>query len=68
VAHVRQQIRERIVSVLNSNVTLVSNRVYGTRVYSLTDADLPAITVYAGSEASALANHWRQDICACCFH
>jgi len=54
VAHVRQQIREQIVSVLTTNVTLVSNRVYGTRVYSLTEADLPAITVYAGSEASAL--------------
>lgn len=53
-AHVRQQIRERIVSVLNSNVTLVSNRVYGTRVYSFSEADLPAITVYAGSETSGL--------------
>ncbi len=53
-AHVRQQIRERIVSVLNSGVTLVSNRVYGSRVYSLTEADLPAVIVYAGSETSAL--------------
>lgn len=53
-AHVRQQIRERIVSVLTTNVTLVSSRVYGTRVYSLTEADLPAITVYAGSETSGL--------------
>ena len=53
-AHVRQQIRERIVSVLTTNVTLVSNRVYGSRVYSFSEADLPAITVYAGSEASAL--------------
>jgi len=54
VAHVRQQIRERIVSVLTTNVALVSSRVYGTRVYSLTEADLPAITVYAGSETSGL--------------
>lgn len=53
-AHVRQQIRERIVSVLTTNVALVSSRVYGTRVYSLTEADLPAITVYAGSETSGL--------------
>ena len=53
-AHVRQQIRERIVSVLTTNVTLVSNRVYGTRVYSFSEADLPAITVYAGSETSGL--------------
>ena len=53
-AHVRQQIRERIVSVLTTNVTLVSNRVYGSRVYSFSEADLPAITVYAGSETSGL--------------
>jgi len=54
VAHVRQQIRERIVSVLTTNVTLVSSRVYGSRVYSFSEADLPAITVYAGSETSGL--------------
>ncbi len=53
-AHVRQQIRERIVSVLTTNVTLVSSRVYGSRVYSFSEADLPAITVYAGSETSGL--------------
>jgi len=40
--------------VLTTNVALVSSRVYGTRVYSLTEADLPAITVYAGSETSGL--------------
>jgi|TARA_S200002703_G_scaffold151122_1_gene150119 hypothetical protein len=54
VAHVRQQIRERIVSVLTTNVTLVSSRVFGSRVYSFSEADLPAITVYAGSETSGL--------------
>jgi hypothetical protein len=53
-AHVRQQIRDRIVSVLKSNVSLVKRRVFSSRVYALTEKDLPAITVYAGSEASAL--------------
>jgi hypothetical protein len=54
VAHVRQQIRERIVSVLTTNVTLVGSRVFGSRIYSFSEADLPAITVYAGSETSGL--------------
>ena len=53
-AHVRQQIRDRIVSVLKSNASLVKRRVFSSRVYALTEKDLPAITVYTGSEASAL--------------
>jgi hypothetical protein len=53
-AHVRQQIRDRIVSVLKSNVSLVKRRVFSSRVYALTEKDLPAITVYTGSEASTL--------------
>ncbi len=53
-AHVRQQIRDRIVSVLKSNASLVRRRVFSSRVYALTEKDLPAITVYTGSEASAL--------------
>ena len=53
-AHVRQQIRDRIVSVLKSNALLVRRRVFSSRVYALTEKDLPAITVYTGSEASAL--------------
>lgn len=53
-AHVRQQIRDRIASVLTSNVALVSGRVYQSRVYPLTEAKLPAVTVYTGAEASGL--------------
>lgn len=53
-AHVRKQIRDRIASVISTAVTLVSQRVYTTRVYPLTAANLPAITVYTGAETSAL--------------
>ena len=52
--HVRKQIRDRIFFVLKSNVSLVKRRVFSSRVYALTEKDLPAITVYAGSETSAL--------------
>jgi hypothetical protein len=53
-AHVRQTIREQIASTLISNVSLVASRVFTTRVYPLTQPQLPAITVYAGSESSNL--------------
>lgn len=53
-AHVRKQIRDRIASVISTAGTLVSQRVYTTRVYPLSAANLPAITVYTGSESSAL--------------
>jgi hypothetical protein len=52
--HVRQQIRDRIASDLTTGVPLVANRVYTSRVYPLTEANLPAITVHTGSEASSL--------------
>ena len=53
-SHVRKQIRDQFVTVLTAGVTLVSNRVYATRVYPLTQAKLPAITVTIGSESSGL--------------
>jgi signal transduction protein with GAF and PtsI domain len=53
-AHVRSQIRDQFVSTLKAGVSLVSRRVYGTRVYPLTQAKLPAITVTAGAESSEL--------------
>ena len=53
-AHVRKQIRDQIASVLVSDVSLVSGRVYQSRVYPLHEAKLPAITVYTGSETSGL--------------
>lgn len=53
-AHVRSQIRDRIVAVLLPAVTLVKRRVYASRVYPLTAENLPAVLVYARSEASGL--------------
>lgn len=53
-AHVRKQIRDQVASVLSASVSLVSGRVYASRVYPLTDAALPAVTVYTGAESSAL--------------
>ncbi len=53
-SHVRKQIRDQFVTLLTSGVTLVSSRVYATRVYPLTQAKLPAITVTIGSESSGL--------------
>lgn len=53
-AHVRKQIRDKFSQILSAGVPLVSSRVYGSRVYPLTEAKLPAITVYAGGEASEL--------------
>lgn len=61
-AHVRKQIRDRIASVLSSNVSLVKRRVYATRVYPLTEDNLPAITVYAGSEVSSRLNMGLNDL------
>ena len=61
-AHVRKQIRDRMASTISTGVTLVSSRVYTTRVYPLTDANLPAITVYTGSEVSSRLNMGLNDL------
>lgn len=61
-AHVRKQIRDRIASTLTSGVPLVSNRVYASRVYPLTEAKLPAITVYTGAEISNRLNMGLSDL------
>lgn len=53
-AHVRGQIRDAFVAALKGGVSLVQRRVYATRVYPLTQAKLPAITVTAGAEESGL--------------
>lgn len=53
-SHVRKQIRDSFVAVLTTGVPLVSRRVYATRVYPLTQAKLPAITVTASSESSGI--------------
>ena len=51
-AHVRQQIRDRVATTLTSAVSLVSSRVFTTRVHPLNEDLLPAISVYTGSESS----------------
>ena len=53
-AHVRKQIRDKFVTILTAGVPLVSKRVYATRVYSLTQEKLPAITISSGAESSSL--------------
>ncbi len=61
-AHVRKQIRDRMASTISTGATLVSSRVYTTRVYPLTDANLPAITLYTGSEVSNRLNMGLNDL------
>lgn len=53
-AHVRKQIRDRMESILTSGATLATGGVFASRVYPLTKAKLPALTIYTGSEASGL--------------
>jgi hypothetical protein len=53
-AHVRKQIRDRVASTLTSGVALAQRRVYASRVYPLTEAQLPALAVYSASEGSGL--------------
>lgn len=61
-AHVRQQIRDAVATTLTSAVSLVSSRVYTTRVHPLNEANLPAISVYTGSESSERYNVGVTDI------
>lgn len=53
-AHVRKQIRDAVATLLSSGVTLVSGRVFASRVYPLAQAKLPAVLVYTRSETSGL--------------
>jgi len=61
-AHVRKQIRDRVAAVLSSNVSLVNDRVYTTRVHPFNDTNLPAISVYTGSESSERLNAGVTDL------
>ena len=61
-AHVRKQIRDKVASILKSNVGLVKRRVYTTRVHPLNDPNLPAISVYTGSETSQRMNLGVTDV------
>jgi hypothetical protein len=53
-AHVRQQIRDRMQSVLLAGVTSTSGRVYTSRVYALSQLALPSVTISFDSERSSL--------------
>jgi len=51
--HVRQQIRKRMQGVISDNVSLVDGRVYTSRVYSINELSLPAITISFVNEVSS---------------
>ena len=55
-AHVSKSIRDRFEARLKASVGLVKRRVYASRVYPITADKLPAVTVYTGTETSALHN------------
>ena len=51
-SHVRQQIREQVVT-LCTGLTTTGSRVYDTRLYNLDPADnLPGLVIYTQSESS----------------
>ena len=50
-AHLRQQIRERVATTV-TGLTTTGSRVYQSRVYPLADANLPGLLVYSTSESS----------------
>lgn len=55
-SHVRRQIRDKMVDVLKAGVSLVNQRVYASRIYSLKQDKLPALVVTTASESSELMN------------
>ena len=61
-AHVRKQIRDQIAATLRSGVSNVRRRVFSSRVYPLTEGDLPAVSVYGGVEVSSLLNIGTRDM------
>lgn len=51
-SHVRQQIRERLITICGG-LTTTTNHVYNTRLYALIpDANLPALLIYTQTEDS----------------
>ena len=49
--HVRRQIRDKVVTVLTGLTTTGSN-VFASRVYPLSDSNLPALLIYTNTEES----------------
>ena len=50
-SHVRQDIRDNIVTTL-TNLPIIGTNVYKTRVYPLANNKLPGLCIYTGSETS----------------
>lgn len=50
-SHVRQDIRDNIVTTL-TNLPIIGTNVYKTRVYPLANNKLPGLCIYTGSESS----------------
>ena len=53
-SHIRRQIRDAIITVLQANVPSVGMRVYPTRTYPVDANAMPALCVYTLSEESAV--------------
>ena len=49
--HIRQQIRERAGTVL-TGLTTTGNNVFETRIYPLSNTNLPALAIYTKNETS----------------
>jgi hypothetical protein len=54
-AHARQTIREKIVTNI-TGLGLTGSNVYDTKLYNLTQSNLPALVLYAESESSEMSN------------
>lgn len=59
-AHVRQQIQEQFVRNC-ANLTTTSTRVFKSRVYDITQTDVPGLCIYANSETSSRATMQTTD-------
>ena len=51
--HIRQQIRERVATTL-TGLTTTGSRVYQSRVYPMTETNMPGILIYSTSEDSEI--------------
>lgn len=54
--HARQQIRERVATVV-TGLTTTAGRVYQSRIYNLEKTDLPCLLVYSRNEDSERDTH-----------
>lgn len=59
-AHVRQQIQERFVTNC-TDLTTTAGRVFKSRVYDITQTEVPGLCIYANSETSSRATMQTTD-------